>query len=63
MYSDEWTALDNLRWNWGEAYQIDNRGFAWVAHRRDDQTALHADSPEELHQAIVADYAARKVAR
>ena len=57
------TPLGDLRWHWGEAYQIDNRGLAWVARRRDDNTPLHADSSEELRAMIIADYTARRVER
>jgi hypothetical protein len=56
--------LDELRWHWADAYLIsffepDN----WVAQRRDDHSALTADSPHELLDLIRADYAARPVSR
>jgi hypothetical protein len=59
---DYW--LDELRWHWGDAYGINYLGYGrWIAQRRDDKTMLRANSPEELREAIVADYSARPVPR
>ena len=62
---DDKHALEALRWDWGEAYDIgrdDERG--WRARRRDglggDLTAPDADG---LYEVIAADYAARHVPR
>jgi hypothetical protein len=56
--------LDNLRWNWEGAYVINHLDDGrWLAQRCDDRTALTADSPEELADAIQADYSARPVPR
>jgi len=63
-YRDATTPLENLRWNWGEAYVIDHFGdYRWMAQRRDKRATLRADSPEELRNLIIADYTARPVPR
>jgi hypothetical protein len=62
-YRDATTPLEDLRWHWGEAYRIDHYGLVWIAPRRDDRSTLRADSPEELRQAMIADYTARPVPR
>jgi hypothetical protein len=62
--SDAMKLLDNLRWNWGEAYRIIFfEPDKWSAERRDTHETLRASTPLELRDLIVADYAARKVAR
>jgi hypothetical protein len=56
--------LEDLRWNWGEAYAIDHLADGrWLAQRRDDRRTLVADGPEELRGMIQADYAACPVPR
>lgn len=62
-YPDATTPLEDLRWNWGEAYRIDHYGLVWVAQRRDDRSTLRAESTEELREAIIRDYTARPVLR
>ena len=56
--------LEELRWHWGDAYQIEQTGPAtWLAARRDGKGAVHANSAEDLEAAIVADYDLRPVPR
>jgi hypothetical protein len=52
-----------LRWHWGGAYMISHAGGVWAAQRRDDRQTIVRDSPEALHEAIIADYTARPVPR
>jgi hypothetical protein len=58
-------ALAELRWDWGEAYRIGHdpvRG--WWARRRDNLGGdITADGPDELREAVRADYGARRVPR
>ena len=56
--------LEDLRWNWGEAYSI-NYAWPdrWMAQRRDDGTTFCQESAAELRDAIFTDYAARPVPR
>ena len=57
------TALEDLQWNWGSAYAITGAAGHWLAQRRDNQRTLTADSPEELRELIIEDYASETVAR
>ncbi len=61
----EGEALDALRWHWGEAYEIGrDDASGWHARRRDRLGGpLTGAGPDELGQAIVADYAFRPVPR
>jgi hypothetical protein len=54
--------LADLRWHWGDAYEITwaGRFHAW---RRDDGAVLSARSSEELRELIRCDYGHRPVAR
>lgn len=61
MYRDR--ALNHLRWNWGEAYDIGEGLGAWRAVRRDNGVTLVAADPAELKSLIVADYARQPVPR
>jgi hypothetical protein len=58
-------ALEALRWDWGDAYEIgrdDERG--WWARRRDGLGGdLTAPDPDGLYEAIAADYALKPVPR
>jgi hypothetical protein len=56
-------ALNDLDWQWGEAYDLAITGASWVAKRLDNGRSLKASSPAELHALIVADYAATPVPR
>jgi len=56
-------ALDNLSWQWGEAYDIAVTRAGWVAKRLDNGRALVAAGPDELRAALTADYAACPVPR
>ena len=52
--------LGELRWHWGSAYVFARpRPDIWVAQRRDDRSTFWADSPDALHNLVVADYTAR----
>ena len=57
--------LEALRYNWGDAYDVDvTAEHGWRAVRRDGQGApLTAAHPDGLYDAIVADYSARPVPR
>jgi hypothetical protein len=59
------SALDALRWDWGDAYEIgldDEHG--WHAKRRDGLGGLlTAPGSDELYKAIADDYAFRPVPR
>lgn len=58
-------ALDALEFDWGEAYMIrrdDERGW-WAARRDCIGVYLTAPGPEELREAIRADYALKPVPR
>ena len=62
MQPDE--QLNDLRFNWDEAYVIEHLDDGrWLAQRRDDRQTLLADSPEELRGMIRADYDAHPVPR
>jgi hypothetical protein len=55
-------AIANLRWHWGEAYDITwDRRFR--ARRLDDGQLLEAGTPAELRSRIIDDYAERPVPR
>ena len=58
-------ALEALRWNWGEAYEIgrdDEHG--WHARRRDGLGGyLTGSDPDGLREQIRADYALKRVPR
>ena len=57
--------LEDLRWHWGDAYDIghdDERG--WRAKRRDSLGGwLTGADPDELYKLITEDYSARPVPR
>jgi len=56
--------LDELRYNWGEAYDIAADGGMCTATRRDGKGGTLADPfPEGLRLRIVADYGADPVPR
>jgi len=54
-------ALDDLDRRWGQHYDLAAGARTWLARRLDDGASLTAASPEELHELIAADYAARPV--
>jgi hypothetical protein len=58
-------ALDQLRWDWGEAYEIGRDGErGWHARRRDGLGGyLVGTGPDQLRYAIRADYTIRPVPR
>jgi hypothetical protein len=55
--------LDELRFHWGSAYDIDVTGGTWTARRRDGRGTLADPLPEGLRLRILADYAAMPVPR
>jgi hypothetical protein len=57
------TALDDLRWHWGEAYDPAVTSAGWVAKRLDNGRALVAASPSGLRELIIGDYGAEPVPR
>jgi hypothetical protein len=59
------SALEAIRFGWGEAYLIghdDERGY-WAARRDRIGGLLTAADPDELRQAIIEDYAVKPVPR
>jgi len=58
-------ALDALRWDWGDAYEIGRDGErGWRARRRDGRDGdLTAADPDKLYAVIAADYGLRPVRR
>jgi hypothetical protein len=55
--------IADLRWHWGEAYEIGWTDGKFTAERRDDGDLLTASSAEELYERIAADYRNRPVSR
>ena len=55
--------LAELRWHWGEAYEITWDNAQFVAARRDNGAALKAETPGELWDQIRDDYSASPVPR
>lgn len=56
-------ALNDLDFHWGEVCDLAVTREGWVAKRLDNDRALVADSPGELHELIRADYEAEPVPR
>jgi len=57
-------ALEVLRFNWGEAYEIGLDDGGWWCRRRDGLGGTErAPGPDELHKLIVEDYSFRPVRR
>ncbi len=62
--AEEVGALDELRFHWGEAYNIALVDGMWTARRKDGHGSLLTDPlPEGLRLRIQADYAAMPVPR
>jgi hypothetical protein len=57
------TPLGELRFHWGQAYEIHFRHGRFTAVRRDDGSAISRDDPGELLEEIRRDYSARPVPR
>jgi hypothetical protein len=55
--------LADLRWHWGEAYEIVFAGRTFSALRRDGLGSVTALSANDLRRLIRADYAERPVSR
>ena len=56
--------LDDLRFHWGSAYNIQHLGDTYVAQRRDKSRAtVSAKTPDGLLERIREDYAARPIRR
>ncbi len=61
---DSTDALDDLRFHWGSAYDIDLDDGMWTAWRKDGRGGKLADPlPEGLRLLIQADYEAMPVPR
>jgi hypothetical protein len=61
--AETWT-LGELRWHWGGAYEITNRGPGWRARRKDGLGGwLAAPDPRALVEMIRADYQRDPVSR
>jgi hypothetical protein len=56
-------ALDALRWNWGEAYEIGHDTRWWFRRLDGYGGAETAASPDALRKAIIENYLARPVDR
>jgi hypothetical protein len=56
-------ALEDLRFHWGEAYEISYRSPWWQAVRRDTGSDLLASEPRELRNLIIVDYSCNPVLR
>jgi hypothetical protein len=54
--------LADLRWHWGDAYEINWAG-AFRGARRDNGLELVAESADELRALIRSDYSRRQVPR
>ena len=57
------TALEELSWHSGGAYDLAVTSSGWVAKRLDNGRALVASGPGGLREQIIADYAAEPVSR
>ena len=55
--------LTDLRWHWGEAYDISWSGGLFRAARRDDGAAVSAATFNEMHRLLQDDYSTRPVRR
>lgn len=60
---DDESALAELRWHWGLAYQINVTAGTWTALRRTGSSPLAAGSAGELRRQMRADYLASSTAR
>ena len=58
--SESQTTLNDLRWHWSDAYDVDCRDGVWVAAPKTDPFAIISrDSAVELRMAIRDDYTKR----
>lgn len=57
------SVLDDLRWHWGDAYEITEANGVWRAVRLDNQVSLIASDGVNLRDLIVDDYSRRPVDR
>ena len=57
------TALDALRWNWGQAYDIGHDTTWWFSRRDGYGGTETAGSPDALRAKIIDDYTGRPVDR
>ena len=62
MASSDDLELAALAWHWEGAYTVSRpEPGVWLAQRTDNRETLRARSPEELRDAMLADYTARPV--
>jgi hypothetical protein len=58
--SESQTTLNDLRWHWSDAYDVDCRAGVWVAAPKADPFAIISrDNAADLRRAIRDDYAQR----
>ena len=57
------SVLDDLRWHWGDAYEITEAIGVWRAVRLDNQVSLIASDGVDLRDLIVDDYSRHPVDR
>lgn len=58
------TALESLRWNWGDAYEIGMTDSGWRARRADGLGGwITAAGADDLRDEILNDYTVRPVPR
>jgi hypothetical protein len=63
-HAGDGAALDALRWNWGDAYDIGHDGNRWWFTRRDGTGGTEtASGPDALRTAIIDNYTLRPVCR
>jgi hypothetical protein len=63
MTTQRRTALDDLSWHCGEAYDLAVTRYGCVAKRLENNRPLLASGPDGLREPIWADYAAQPVPR
>jgi hypothetical protein len=61
--TDDESALAELRWHWGAAYEISIAGNTWTARRRTGTSFVAASSAGELLHLMREDYLERSATR
>ena len=56
-------SLEELRWNWGDAYRLFGAIGRWYAERRDGRRTLVAENIPALRDRMIADYGREPVPR
>ena len=60
LSEDDAAALGDVRWHWGQAYEINCSAGTWTARYVDDTSALTATSEPALRTLIRHDYVERR---